>query len=192
MFIWLAFMAAKNVSKVATTAFAPFEKFGKQMAGTIKYAPIPFTGGMSAASVEKIGSRLSELPQEANNKRLKESNIGKRLGMNGVTDDIGFKKINDRVSSNAEEAVRDNGHMAKENMQIAIQNGEKNIQSSDTIDKLMKAYKDIHGSELKIKDALNNNGMDAETATKMASKIYAGKTTSDSEVVKLWAEAAKK
>lgn len=81
MFIWLAFMAAKNVSKIATTAFAPFEKFGKQMAGTIKYTPIPFTGGMSASSVGKIGDQLAYLPQKRAEERLKESNIGKKLGL---------------------------------------------------------------------------------------------------------------
>lgn len=47
-------MAAKGVSKVAATAFAPFEDMGKKIASIPKYMPIPFTGGMSAAGMQKI------------------------------------------------------------------------------------------------------------------------------------------
>lgn len=54
VFIWVAFMAAKGVSKVAATAFAPFEDMGKKIASIPKYMPIPFTGGMSAAGMQKI------------------------------------------------------------------------------------------------------------------------------------------
>ena len=54
VFIWVAFMAAKGVSKVAATAFAPFEDMGKKIASIPKYIPIPFTGGMSAAGMQKI------------------------------------------------------------------------------------------------------------------------------------------
>jgi hypothetical protein len=46
------------VSKVAATAFAPFEEIGKKMGSLAtsipKYTPIPFTGGMSVSSGTKV------------------------------------------------------------------------------------------------------------------------------------------
>ena len=56
VFIWMAFMAAKNVSKWVRAAVEPFESIGKQVWGLAKslpkYTPIPGIG-MSAAGIEK-------------------------------------------------------------------------------------------------------------------------------------------
>lgn len=57
IFLWAWFMAAKNVSKVAKAAFAPFEsignKFGKMAMEIPKYTPIPGTGWWSLKAAEK-------------------------------------------------------------------------------------------------------------------------------------------
>ena len=57
-------MAAKGVSKVAETAFAPFEDIGKKMSGLAmslpKYTPIPGTGGMSVGSMAKVPGLVEE------------------------------------------------------------------------------------------------------------------------------------
>ena len=56
VFIWMAFMAAKNVSKAVAMAVEPFEKIGNQVGSLAKsipkYTPIPGLG-MSAASMGK-------------------------------------------------------------------------------------------------------------------------------------------
>jgi hypothetical protein len=57
MFIWMAFMAAKNVSKAVEWAIKPFEDMWSKVATLAKslpkYTPIPFSGGMSVASMWK-------------------------------------------------------------------------------------------------------------------------------------------
>ncbi len=57
-------MAAKGVSKVAAAAFAPFEQIGEKMgslaASIPKYTPIPFTGGMSVSSMQKVPTMVEE------------------------------------------------------------------------------------------------------------------------------------
>lgn len=63
VFIWVAFMAAKGVSKVAAAAFAPFEEIGNKM-GTLaasipKYTPIPGTG-VSVSGIQKIPDNITE------------------------------------------------------------------------------------------------------------------------------------
>lgn len=57
IFVWMAFMAAKSISKVAETAFQPFEDMWKKiwemaMSGP-KYIPIPGTNWQSAASLQR-------------------------------------------------------------------------------------------------------------------------------------------
>jgi hypothetical protein len=56
VFIWMAFMAAKNVSKAVAMAVEPFEKIGQQVGSLAKsipkYTPIPGLG-MSAAGIGK-------------------------------------------------------------------------------------------------------------------------------------------
>jgi hypothetical protein len=56
IFIWWAFMAAKNITKVAGAAITPFEQFGKKIWGAVsglpKYIPLPIPGG-SVAGMQK-------------------------------------------------------------------------------------------------------------------------------------------
>ncbi len=63
IFIWVAFMGAKGVSKVAAAAFAPFEEIGNKMgslaASIPKYTPIPGTG-VSMGSMQKIPGLLED------------------------------------------------------------------------------------------------------------------------------------
>ena len=48
VFIWVAFMAAKNVSKAVKAAVEPFEQMGKNIGklgmSLPKYAPLPLPG----------------------------------------------------------------------------------------------------------------------------------------------------
>lgn len=80
VFIWMAFMAAKNVSKAVKMAVEPFEKIGSQVGSLAKsipkYTPLPLPGG-SIHGMQKASADLAHLPEAAANKRYDESNVGK-------------------------------------------------------------------------------------------------------------------
>ena len=82
VFIWVAFMAAKGVSKVAAAAFAPFEEIGNKMgalaASIPKYTPIPGTG-VSMGSIQKMPGLVEEGFRVRNEKRFDDSEGGKLL-----------------------------------------------------------------------------------------------------------------
>ncbi len=84
IFIWVAFMAAKGVSKVAAAAFEPFEQIGKKMGGLAmslpKYAPIPGTGGLSVNSMQKVPNMIEQWAAAKDESRFKESGIYKVIG----------------------------------------------------------------------------------------------------------------
>lgn len=84
MFIWLAFMVAKNVSKTVQAAVSPFEDFGKKIGGLAsslpKYAPI-LPGGLSMSGATQLASGVESKISSANTDRANESAIGKMLGM---------------------------------------------------------------------------------------------------------------
>lgn len=66
IFIWAAFMAAKNVSKAVNAAVQPFEDMGKKI-GALgmslpKYMPLPVPGG-SIAGVGKMVDVASRIPE---------------------------------------------------------------------------------------------------------------------------------
>lgn len=74
IFIWMAFMAAKWVSKAVEAAIKPFEDMGNKVGNMAmsapKYVPIPGTGGQSAASLQ----RAADLSINAiNEKKLQAS-----------------------------------------------------------------------------------------------------------------------
>jgi hypothetical protein len=82
VFIWLAFMAAKNVSKAVAGAIEPFEKIGSQIGGLAKslpkYTPLPIPGG-SLAGAQRAATDLAHIPEAAANKRYENSAVGKLL-----------------------------------------------------------------------------------------------------------------
>ena len=63
LFIWMAFMAAKWVSKVVDAAVKPFEDMGKKIGGLAaslpKYTPLPLPGG-SVAGIQKTVEMWSD------------------------------------------------------------------------------------------------------------------------------------
>ena len=195
VFIWVAFMAAKNVSKAVSAIVQPFEEMGKKMGGLAmslpKYAPI-LPGGISVSGANKLMDRAASIPEEISSKKTKDSTLWKMLGMNWQVDTAASKKVEDRIASNKEESVRARWEMAKENLALMMKDGEKYIDNSKAHNDLMKAYKDQHKTLFWIEDALKSNGMDAWIAKKMAEKIFNDKTTTDPEVIKLWKESVTK
>lgn len=75
VFIWVAFMAAKNVSKAVSAAVKPFEEIGKKIASLPKYAPLPIPGG-SLHGLQQGTNRLLEMPAQASEERLRKSRLG--------------------------------------------------------------------------------------------------------------------
>lgn len=86
VFIWMAFMAAKNVSKAVAMAVEPFEKIGKQvgsLASSIpKYTPIPGLG-MSANSLSKVPDKIQAWFETRSNEKAADSALGKLIGLDG-------------------------------------------------------------------------------------------------------------
>ncbi len=84
VFIWLAFMAAKNVSKAVSMAVEPFEKIGKQvgsLASSIpKYTPIPGLG-MSMSGMEKGIGKVEQWFKDNRANKDAASPLGQLLGL---------------------------------------------------------------------------------------------------------------
>jgi hypothetical protein len=82
VFIWMAFMAAKNVSKAVSAAVQPFEDIGKKVGNLAqsipKYTPIPGLG-MSANSMGKIPQWLESALEAKSTKDFKNSGAGRWL-----------------------------------------------------------------------------------------------------------------
>jgi hypothetical protein len=81
-FIWLAFMAAKNVSKAVKAVAQPFEDIGNKVGSLAKsipkYTPIPGTG-MSANSMAQVPRSIESALSSADSKRFENSSVGKLL-----------------------------------------------------------------------------------------------------------------
>ena len=86
VFIWMAFMAAKNVSKAVKMAVEPFEKIGQQVGSLAKsipkYTPIPGLG-MSANSLSKVPDKIQAGFETRSNEKAAESALGKLIGLDG-------------------------------------------------------------------------------------------------------------
>lgn len=98
IFIWVAFMAAKNVSKAVSAAVQPFEDLGKSIgkigASLPKYMPLPIPGG-SIAGAQKISNMAASIPEKQLEKRLENSELYQKLKNNGgmwgsVSDRMGY------------------------------------------------------------------------------------------------------
>ncbi len=87
LFIWMAFMAAKWVSKVVGAAAQPFEDMGKKI-GTLwaslpKYMPLPIPG-WSMAGAQKVASMPEQFMSQKAAEKTKwiEEKMGRAFGVN--------------------------------------------------------------------------------------------------------------
>ncbi|MBX9809423.1 hypothetical protein K2X92_03485, partial [Candidatus Gracilibacteria bacterium] len=80
VFIWMAFMAAKNVSKAIKTAIQPFEEMGNKIGGLAKkmpsYMPLPVPGG-NIKNMGKVADGIGSIAEYRSNKKFEESGVGK-------------------------------------------------------------------------------------------------------------------
>lgn len=99
VFIWVAFMAAKNVSKAVKAAVSPFEelggKIGKLGMSLPKYAPI-LPGGLSISGANKIASDVSANVESSSAKKSMDSPIAKVFGVDpwtkAIQTDVAYMK----------------------------------------------------------------------------------------------------
>lgn len=82
IFIWIAFMAGKWVSKAAGKAIEPFEQMGNKLgslgASLPKYAPIPGIG-MSASSLSKAPTMIESGIQKRHDAEFEKSEVWSKL-----------------------------------------------------------------------------------------------------------------
>ncbi len=109
-------MAAKWVSKTVSAAVAPFESMGKKI-GEIgmslpKYAPIPWTGGLSMKSMEKVPMSIESAIQKHDSDKFEKSSLGKMLHADANIPPNIAKNITDAIASGErskyEQVVKDN------------------------------------------------------------------------------------
>jgi hypothetical protein len=103
VFIWMAFMAAKNVSKAVSMAVEPFEKIGKQVWGLAqsipKYTPIPGLG-MSMSGLEKGIGKVEQWFKDNRANKDAASPLGKLMHLDAAARQETVKAIeNIRASS---------------------------------------------------------------------------------------------
>ncbi len=102
VFIWMAFMAAKNVSKAVKMAVQPFEDIGNKVGSLAKsipkYTPIPGTG-LSAAGMTKVVSNAENAMIGAHDERFKSSAAGKLFGWDKVVATVDEKKLADAMKA---------------------------------------------------------------------------------------------
>ena len=111
VFIWVAFMAAKWVSKTVSAAITPFENMGKKIGelgmSLPKYAPIPGTGGLSMKSMERVPISISDSISKNESANFEKSSLGKMLhaDLNIPPDQI--KKMTDAIHTGKKEAFKE-------------------------------------------------------------------------------------
>ncbi len=102
MFIWIAFMAGKGVSKAAGKAIEPFENMGNQIGklgmSLPKYAPIPGTGGLSMKSMEKVPQSLNTAIETSEAKRFEGSKLWQVLQADKYISPESVKQIKEWIN----------------------------------------------------------------------------------------------
>lgn len=111
IFIWTAFMAAKNVSKVAQAVIKPFEDMGRKVWGFAKdlpkYTPIPGTGWLSLKGGEKLVNSAERAIETKHEEAFKDTKYGKMFGADRYMSDDQSDKLAKAIKSKDYAAVSD-------------------------------------------------------------------------------------
>lgn len=152
VFIWVAFMAGKWVSKAAGKAIEPFEAMGNKIwqlgMSLPKYTPIPWLPWWSIAGMWKAVDLSQNALHEASNKRFEESAAGKFFGANKyIPEDTDKKIVQDlkNINRTSIDDIRQKGSagvFAKENAYM-----------SESIKELANILKDPSKREQFLKEA---------------------------------------
>lgn len=93
-FMWIAFMAAKNVSKTVSKVVSPFEEIGKSIGGLSKkiptMIPLPNKLGGSVGGLQKGISQLTAVPDILAHRKYENSGMGEFVrSLTGQTKEAG-------------------------------------------------------------------------------------------------------
>ncbi len=142
IFIWIAFMAGKWVSKAAGKAIEPFENMGNQIGklgmSLPKYAPIPWTGGLSVKSMERVPQSIETAIQTNDTKKFENSGLWKMLRADLNIPPEVAKRITDAIISGNREKLAEETHNA--GPMLSRQNGH----NSGIVEEFMKKVKEDH------------------------------------------------
>lgn len=112
IFIWTAFMAAKNVTKVAKAAIEPFEKIwnrvGKMAMDMPKYTPIPGTGGLSIKSADKVLNNADRALDIKHEEEFKNSKYGRMFWGDRFISPDGVSRISNAIKGGKASEFSDN------------------------------------------------------------------------------------
>ncbi|GAB0174994.1 MAG: hypothetical protein HHAS10_08730 [Candidatus Altimarinota bacterium] len=189
IFLWSAFMAAKNVTKVAKAAFEPFEAMGKRVGKLAmdlpKYTPIPGTGGLSLKAADKVLDNAGIALQRKGDEDFKKSNYGKLFGGDKVTSAADEVKFRDTLK-NAKNDI--NSPALKEAGEILRKTSGTNQEYSTLFTDLVKHLNDQYGdNKYKKMEALQQMGYDKEKAELIVNRTNDAKdgkiNTNDSELM---------
>lgn len=111
VFIWMAFMAAKNVSKAVKMAVQPFEDIGNKIGGLAKsmpkYMPIPGLG-VSASGIGKVIEKKEQWMVSDRQNRDANSALGKWAGLEWAQRAGTRNALNDYTSNQITQASTKN------------------------------------------------------------------------------------
>ncbi len=171
IFIWIAFMAGKWVSKAAGKAIEPFEQMGNKLgslgASLPKYAPIPGLG-VSMKGMEKVTQNMEQSVQQRHDKDFKGSKLGKMFGGENAVSEAD-EKILSRSLTNA--TTWANSPAYKEVQQALSRNAWKDTEYSSMFSDIAKHLKEKKYSDTEKIDALKNMGYSDDIAKKIMENL---------------------
>jgi len=195
LFIWLAFMAGKWVSKAVSVAVQPFEDLGKKVgnmaASAPKYMPLPIPGG-SIHGAWRAVDQIQALKQTMAEKKYQDSSVWQFLARKNPEAEIDVKNL---IKINEANSARDTKNLiwaAKEGLTEIRNIGKweaiyRNGKTQQTLDKLIEALKDtkndwafmdewwFDNSQLKrMKEIAKDERLDTEQRRKLVAAIFLG------------------
>jgi len=197
VFIWMAFMAAKNVSKWVKAAVQPFEDMGSKIGGIAKsmpkYAPIlpPSLWG-SMYGAWRIADQVGNLQAKAAEKKVNESSIGRMVWLWEQASDTDMKKVQELLKANHTiGSIESQAIVSK-----LMANGGKHDQTH-TFKEFWEYLKKNTNTNSKDQKAefLIKWGMDEEIAKKIAHIIHVNNNVdphTNKELEELWKKAGEK
>ena len=200
IFIWVAFMAAKWVSKVASAAFEPFEALGKKVGGMAaslpKYAPI-LPGGMSVNSATKAVNMAETMKENADQKRFEKTGIYKMLWWDKLPNQGEMKKAAEIMNTYKDKAFSTVSNDDSTRLwEILRNNASKDgIEHEKVYTEYMKNLKEItNGSVTKMDTIMKAQWFNDEQTKVIAGKIANGKydMEADKDLLAAWKATAGK
>ncbi len=156
VFIWVAFMAAKNVSKAVKAVVDPFESLGKKVwtfaMSLPKYAPIPGTG-TSISWITKVTEHLTHKFEKGQEEKIAESKIGQAADYWSLVSEANSRRQADMLKN------MQTGTITQSDLNKLAQNVQSEAQKANAevmITPLLKGLWERNVEETKLKQAFGD------------------------------------